>query len=180
MWELISFFCNFPHFHIRLRLSLGLKQILFVAVIPLLFLLLSYSPTCAVSSNVSDSTRILRRRHVSWMVLIHHASTLFIYFSYNNLYAYSIPISGITYHCLIPNPALKYSTAVPVIFLSALKYHVFPEQWVSFYRPLWLISSVINSLYSFYWDIKRDWDLRYSTFTLSATHSTVWYTSNLC
>ncbi|KAJ1266151.1 hypothetical protein BS78_08G128900 [Paspalum vaginatum] len=55
--------------------------------------------------------------------------------------------------------ALKYSTAIPVIFLSALKYHVFPDQWVSFYRPLWLISSVINSLYSFYWDIKRDWDL---------------------
>lgn len=55
--------------------------------------------------------------------------------------------------------ALKYSTAVPVIFLSALKYHVFAEQWVSFYRPLWLISGVINSLYSFYWDIKRDWDL---------------------
>ncbi|KAG8044345.1 hypothetical protein GUJ93_ZPchr0820g22888 [Zizania palustris] len=55
--------------------------------------------------------------------------------------------------------ALKYSTAVPVIFLSALKYHVFPDKWMSFYRPLWLISSVINSLYSFYWDIKRDWDL---------------------
>jgi hypothetical protein len=68
--------------------------------------------------------------------------------------------------------ALKYSTAVPVIFLSALKYHVLPEQWVSFYRPLWLISSVINSLYSFYWDIKRDWDLRYGTFTWSATQST--------
>jgi hypothetical protein len=60
----------------------------------------------------------------------------------------------------VSNPALKYSTAVPVIFLSALKYHVFAEQWVSFYRPLWLISGVINSLYSFYWDIKRDWDLR--------------------
>jgi hypothetical protein len=59
-----------------------------------------------------------------------------------------------------------------VIFLSALKYHVFPEQWVSFYRPLWLISSVINSLYSFYWDIKRDWDLRYGTFTWSATQLT--------
>nr|CAD1818865.1 unnamed protein product [Ananas comosus var. bracteatus] len=55
--------------------------------------------------------------------------------------------------------ALKYSTAVPVIFLSALKYHVFPEKWVNFYRPLWLISSVLNSLYSFYWDITRDWDL---------------------
>ncbi|XP_022157429.1 SPX and EXS domain-containing protein 1-like [Momordica charantia] len=59
--------------------------------------------------------------------------------------------------------ALKYSTAVPVIFLSALKYHVFPDRWTSFYRPLWLLSSVLNSSYSFYWDVKRDWDL--STFT---------------
>ncbi|KAL9430089.1 hypothetical protein AB3S75_025468 [Citrus x aurantiifolia] len=55
--------------------------------------------------------------------------------------------------------ALKYSTAVPVIFLSALKYHVFPYKWSSVYRPLWLLSSVINSLYSFYWDVTRDWDL---------------------
>ncbi|KAI9110169.1 hypothetical protein K1719_019210 [Acacia pycnantha] len=55
--------------------------------------------------------------------------------------------------------ALKYSTAFPVIFLSALKYHVFPEKWISLYRPLWLLSSVVNSLYSFYWDITRDWDL---------------------
>ncbi|KAL6572683.1 hypothetical protein OROMI_013641 [Orobanche minor] len=55
--------------------------------------------------------------------------------------------------------ALKYSTAVPVIFLSALKYHVFPDKWTNIYRPLWLLSSVLNSLYSFYWDITRDWDL---------------------
>ncbi|XP_073121341.1 uncharacterized protein [Henckelia pumila] len=55
--------------------------------------------------------------------------------------------------------ALKYSTAVPVIFLSALKYHVFPDKWTSVYRPLWLVSSVANSLYSFYWDVTRDWDL---------------------
>ncbi|XP_022153890.1 SPX and EXS domain-containing protein 1-like isoform X1 [Momordica charantia] len=59
--------------------------------------------------------------------------------------------------------ALKYSTAVPVIFLSALKYHIFPDRWTGFYRPLWLLSSVLNSSYSFYWDVKRDWDL--STFT---------------
>ncbi|KVI04174.1 EXS, C-terminal [Cynara cardunculus var. scolymus] len=57
--------------------------------------------------------------------------------------------------------ALKYSTAVPVIFLSALKYHVFPDSWINFYRPLWLLSSVVNSLYSFYWDVTRDWDLRF-------------------
>ncbi|XP_026410892.1 SPX and EXS domain-containing protein 5-like isoform X1 [Papaver somniferum] len=55
--------------------------------------------------------------------------------------------------------ALKYSTAIPVIFLSALKYHVSPDQWTAIYHPLWLLSSVINSLYSFYWDITRDWDL---------------------
>ncbi|XP_047323547.1 SPX and EXS domain-containing protein 1-like [Impatiens glandulifera] len=55
--------------------------------------------------------------------------------------------------------ALKYSTAVPVIFLSALKYHVFPDKWKSIYRPLWLLSGVLNSLYSFYWDVSRDWDL---------------------
>ncbi|XXG58478.1 hypothetical protein AAC387_Pa04g0791 [Persea americana] len=55
--------------------------------------------------------------------------------------------------------ALKYSTAVPVIFLSALKYHVIPDRWTNMYRLLWLLSSVINSLYSFYWDVTRDWDL---------------------
>ncbi|KAK3040105.1 hypothetical protein RJ639_027831 [Escallonia herrerae] len=55
--------------------------------------------------------------------------------------------------------ALKYSTAVPVIFLSALKYHVFPDSWTSIYRPLWLVSSFLNSSYSFYWDVNRDWDL---------------------
>ncbi|KAA3475320.1 SPX and EXS domain-containing protein 1 [Gossypium australe] len=59
--------------------------------------------------------------------------------------------------------ALKYSTAVPVIFLSALKYHVSPDRWTYVYRRLWLFSSVVNSLYSFYWDITRDWDL--SVFT---------------
>ncbi|XVE77048.1 hypothetical protein DITRI_Ditri13aG0030600 [Diplodiscus trichospermus] len=59
--------------------------------------------------------------------------------------------------------ALKYSTAVPVIFLSALKYHVLPDRWTYVYRRLWLFSSVVNSLYSFYWDVTRDWDL--SVFT---------------
>ncbi|PON68780.1 EXS, C-terminal [Parasponia andersonii] len=69
--------------------------------------------------------------------------------------------------------ALKYSTAVPVIFLSALKYHVFPEKWTSFYRPLWLLSSVLNSLYSFYWDVTRDWDLSGFTriFKFNRTHT---------
>ncbi|XP_042489866.1 SPX and EXS domain-containing protein 5-like isoform X2 [Macadamia integrifolia] len=63
--------------------------------------------------------------------------------------------------------ALKYSTAVPVMFLSALKYHVFPDKWINIYHPLWLLSSFINSLYSFYWDVTRDWDMRYAQFSFS-------------
>ncbi|KZV20200.1 SPX and EXS domain-containing protein 1-like [Dorcoceras hygrometricum] len=68
--------------------------------------------------------------------------------------------------------ALKYSSAVPVIFLSALKYHVFPDKWTGIYRPLWLVSSVVNSLYSFYWDVTRDWDLSCftRTFKFSKPH----------
>ncbi|XP_050248065.1 uncharacterized protein LOC126695381 isoform X2 [Quercus robur] len=67
--------------------------------------------------------------------------------------------------------ALKYSTAVPVIFLSALKYHVFPDRWTNFYRPLWLISGILNSLYSFYWDVTRDWDWSFTRiFKFSKPH----------
>ncbi|XP_010246611.1 PREDICTED: SPX and EXS domain-containing protein 1-like isoform X3 [Nelumbo nucifera] len=73
--------------------------------------------------------------------------------------------------------ALKYSTAVPVIFLSALKYHVLPDRWTNIFRPLWLLSSVVNSLYSFYWDVARDWDL--SGFTRIFKFSKQYICSNL-
>ncbi|KAF6160438.1 hypothetical protein GIB67_019207, partial [Kingdonia uniflora] len=73
--------------------------------------------------------------------------------------------------------ALKYSTAVPVILISALKYHVFPEDWTSVYRPLWLLSSVVNSLYSFYWDVTRDWDLSGTSRIFKFKYPSVW--SNL-
>ncbi|KAF3335575.1 SPX and EXS domain-containing protein 1-like isoform X1 [Carex littledalei] len=64
------------------------------------------------------------------------------------------------FQCLRQYKDTKEKTCLfNVIFLSALKYHVIEESWTNFYRPLWLISSVINSLYSFYWDITRDWDL---------------------
>ncbi|CAM6086700.1 unnamed protein product [Calypogeia fissa] len=56
--------------------------------------------------------------------------------------------------------ALKYSTTFPVIILSAMKYHLTEELlWETRYRPLWLVWSVINICYSFYWDVTRDWDL---------------------
>ncbi|KAL2620767.1 hypothetical protein R1flu_000972 [Riccia fluitans] len=56
--------------------------------------------------------------------------------------------------------ALKYTTTFPVILLSAMKYHLSDVLlWETRYRPLWLLCSVINTLYSFYWDVTRDWDL---------------------
>lgn len=57
--------------------------------------------------------------------------------------------------------ALKYATSFPVILVSALKYHVAVEMWHGVYRPLWLISGLINTCFSFYWDIRRDWDLNF-------------------
>lgn len=58
--------------------------------------------------------------------------------------------------------ALKYSTAFPVIFLSALQRGYDPK---TFYMTetelfrLWLVAVFVNSFYSFYWDVAKDWDL---------------------
>ena len=55
--------------------------------------------------------------------------------------------------------ALKYFTAFPVIYLSTAKYHIERDTWLAFYKPLWIVSAIINSFFSYYWDISRDWDL---------------------
>lgn len=58
--------------------------------------------------------------------------------------------------------ALKYSSAFPVIILSALQRSPEPSKYglseTSLFR-LWLAAVVVNSGYSFYWDVARDWDL---------------------
>ncbi|KAI9700551.1 MAG: protein-ER retention protein [Bogoriella megaspora] len=58
--------------------------------------------------------------------------------------------------------ALKYSSAFPVIVLSALQRSVIARGgWVgevALFR-LWLFFVFINSFYSFYWDVAKDWDL---------------------
>ncbi|KAK9813520.1 hypothetical protein WJX73_004163 [Symbiochloris irregularis] len=56
--------------------------------------------------------------------------------------------------------ALKYSTAFPVILLSSLKYQVTPNQWDAYYKPLWLASAFLNSAYSYFWDLERDWEIK--------------------
>lgn len=52
--------------------------------------------------------------------------------------------------------ALKYFTAFPVIVLSALQRSLGPSP--SLYRA-WVAACIVNSLYSFYWDVTKDWDL---------------------
>lgn len=58
--------------------------------------------------------------------------------------------------------ALKYSTAFPVIILSAMQRNPEPSKFgmseATLFR-LWLVAVFINSAYSFWWDLSRDWDL---------------------
>ncbi|KAJ9114034.1 hypothetical protein QFC22_005854 [Naganishia vaughanmartiniae] len=74
--------------------------------------------------------------------------------------------------------ALKYATAFPVIILSAAQrtvvkevaeqYGVTPEElvksrgrWFGEHRlfRLWLLAVIVNSMYSFWWDVTNDWGL---------------------
>jgi hypothetical protein len=58
--------------------------------------------------------------------------------------------------------ALKYSTAFPVIVLSALLRSPEPSTFgvseTTLFR-MWMVAVMLNSGYSFYWDVARDWDL---------------------
>lgn len=55
--------------------------------------------------------------------------------------------------------ACKYATAFPVLLLSALQRRL-PDTSSSagLYRA-WVAACLVNSLYSFYWDVAKDWDL---------------------
>lgn len=57
--------------------------------------------------------------------------------------------------------ALKYSTAFPVLIISSLQRSAeaagLPAA-TGLYRA-WLVAVTVNSLYSFYWDVTKDWDL---------------------
>mmetsp|Transcript_2988 Transcript_2988/g.11741 ORF Transcript_2988/g.11741 Transcript_2988/m.11741 type:complete len:450 (-) Transcript_2988:162-1511(-) len=55
--------------------------------------------------------------------------------------------------------ALKYLSAMPVIGLSAAKYHVDHALWLRVLRPAWIVCAVVNTAYSYYWDVRHDWDL---------------------
>ncbi|KAI0175865.1 EXS-domain-containing protein [Hypoxylon sp. FL1284] len=56
--------------------------------------------------------------------------------------------------------ALKYATAFPVIVFSTLQRNSTGGQPppAHYYRA-WVVACAVNSLYSFYWDVAKDWDL---------------------
>ncbi|KAK9469312.1 EXS family-domain-containing protein [Lipomyces arxii] len=53
--------------------------------------------------------------------------------------------------------AAKYSTTFPVIFLSVFQRSIGFEKLGVYH--LWVLSMIVNSVYSFYWDVAMDWDL---------------------
>ncbi|KAM0462430.1 hypothetical protein ACHAPV_003906 [Trichoderma viride] len=55
--------------------------------------------------------------------------------------------------------ALKYSTAFPVLITSAMQRGVGPDVDTASLHRAWLVAVLVNSLYSFYWDVAKDWDL---------------------
>ncbi|KAJ9388761.1 hypothetical protein DTO063F5_2409 [Paecilomyces variotii] len=59
--------------------------------------------------------------------------------------------------------ALKYASAFPVIALTALQrnYNPFVVGQISEVQlyHMWIFFACINSFYSFYWDVTKDWDL---------------------
>lgn len=55
--------------------------------------------------------------------------------------------------------ALKYSTAFPVLITSALMRGVDDPDQKARLNKAWLVVVLVNSLYSFYWDVTKDWDL---------------------
>lgn len=55
--------------------------------------------------------------------------------------------------------ALKYSTAFPVIIFSSAQRNTDDESLKAALNKMWLVAVLVNSLYSFYWDVAKDWDL---------------------
>lgn len=79
-----------------------------------------------------------------------------------------IPPPAPTSPTLNPSPSFPHrthsqppcpSTSHQVILLSAVKYHVDSSEWRGFWKPLWLAAALLNSAYSYYWDVERDWEI---------------------
>ena len=70
--------------------------------------------------------------------------------------------------------AMKYGTAFPVIIFSAMKYQVPAASWVAVYKPLWLGAALLNSSFSYFWDIERDWEIQCFTSPGKRSEAQLW------
>jgi hypothetical protein len=52
--------------------------------------------------------------------------------------------------------AAKYTSSIPALLLTALQQH--PSATASTTR-LWLLVSVVNSAFCYYWDVEQDWGM---------------------
>lgn len=52
-------------------------------------------------------------------------------------------------------------TNLQVIILSSMQYHVDRHTWFTYYKPVWLAAALLNSCYSYVWDIERDWEIQF-------------------
>ncbi|KAH9243155.1 hypothetical protein K456DRAFT_1716772 [Colletotrichum gloeosporioides 23] len=55
--------------------------------------------------------------------------------------------------------ATKYATAFPVIIFGAMQRSLPAGTSAPGLNRAWLVAALVNSLYSWYWDVAKDWDL---------------------
>eukprot|EP00798_Chlamydomonas_sp_ICE-L_P024690 gene24690-10321_t len=55
--------------------------------------------------------------------------------------------------------AAKYCSAFPALILSSMEHEAHTHNLAFAFTNLWLLSSALNSIYSFYWDVEMDWDM---------------------
>lgn len=55
--------------------------------------------------------------------------------------------------------AAKYASSFPALVLTALERDAHIAGVVFPYRRLWLLVMILNTAYSFYWDVEQDWDM---------------------
>eukprot|EP00210_Caulerpa_lentillifera_P008793 g8389.t1 len=55
--------------------------------------------------------------------------------------------------------AVKYFTTFPVIFSSMMKHRASSEDWMQCWNRVWILASILNTGYSYFWDVEMDWDI---------------------
>lgn len=54
---------------------------------------------------------------------------------------------------------MKYASSFPALLLTAIEHeaHIAGEYFML--QHTWVFVMLVNSLYSFYWDVEQDWDM---------------------